>query len=417
MLTSQGDWLSLQNHFIPTLVRMNIESRQHSLGFLDGVRGVAMIIVVFHHFGLAFFPAINYMNPDQVNLGNGGIELLIAKTPLNIFFNGGFAVSIFFVLSGFVLSYKFHRSGNHKLLREYAAKRYFRLLIPVGVSVILCYILHEAGLFTHKELGDMTKSKNWLDCLFRDMSTVADMIKNLFVDVFLNRDDRYNPVLWTMTIEFLGSLLLFSFLTLAGNNKKTILLHIIVAVLILLTDKKFYAAFILGSLISRLFVDGFSFPKGWKGIGIKLLLLSAGIYFSSYPQGSLLEQSIWKPLSWSWTNSYDLFHVLGSFCLLFVICFENNFMRFFSIKPFLYLGKISFSFYLIHLAVLCSLGTTLFLELWKPGTYFIPFLISFLASMAVSFLISHFYYKFIDKASIGLSEKMGKLITKGDLSE
>lgn len=396
---------------------MNIESKKHSLGFLDGVRGVAMMIVVFHHFGLGFFPAINYLNPDQIHLGNGEAELLIAKTPLNIFFNGGFAVSIFFVLSGFVLSYKFHRSGSHKLLREYAAKRYFRLLLPVGASILICYLLYEAGLFTHKELGDLTKSKDWLNCLFTGIKTVADMIKNLFLDVFLNNDNRYNPVLWTMTIEFLGSLLLFSFLTLAGNNKKSILLHIIVAVLILLTDKKFYAAFILGSLISRLFVDGFSFPKGWKGITIKLFLVVAGIYFSSYPQGSFVQQSMWKPIAWSWTNTYDLFHVLGSFCLLFVICFEKNFIRFFSIKPFLYLGKISFSFYLIHLAVMCSLGCWIFLKLWKQGTYFIPFLISFLASMAVTFLISHFFYKFIDKASIRFSEKMGKLITKGDLSE
>jgi peptidoglycan/LPS O-acetylase OafA/YrhL len=396
---------------------MDSKPPKNKLEFLDGTRGIAMMIVVFHHYGLAFFPTINYLNPDQIHFGNSGIELLIAKTPINLLFNGGFAVSIFFVLSGFVLSYKFHRSANHKLLREYAAKRYFRLLIPVGVSIILCYIIHESGLFTHKELGDITKSKDWLNCLFTDMKTVAVMIKNVFVDVFFNNDNRYNPVLWTMTIEFLGSLLLFSFLTLAGNNKKSVLLHIIVAVLILLTDKKFYAAFILGSLISRLFANGFSLPKGCKGITIKLFLLAAGIYFSSYPQGSFVQQSMWKPLSWNWTNSYDLFHVLGSFCLLFVICFEKNFMRFFSIKPFLYLGKISFSFYLIHLAVMCSLGSAIFLKLWKPGTYFIPFFISFIASMTVSFLISHFYYQFIDKVSIRFSEKMGKMITKGDLSE
>jgi peptidoglycan/LPS O-acetylase OafA/YrhL len=396
---------------------MSIESKKHSLGFLDGVRGVAMMIVVLHHFGLGFFPAINYLNPEKIHLGNGGAELMIAKTPLNIFFNGGFAVSIFFVLSGFVLSYKFHQSGSRKLLTEYAAKRYFRLLLPVGASVVICYVLHLFGLFTHQSVGNITKSQDWFKGLFSDMKGFGDVIKNMFLDVFLNNDNRYNAVLWTMTIEFLGSLLLFSFLALAGNNKKSILLHIIVAALILCTDKKFYAAFILGSLISRLFVDGFSFPKDWKGFGIKLVLLTAGIYFSSYPQGFFTEQSIWKPLAWSWTNSYDLFHVLGAFCILFVICFDKNFTRFFSVKPFLYLGKISFSFYLIHLAVMCSLGCFIFMQLWKPGTYFIPFLISFAASMAASFLIAHFYYKWIDKSSIRFSEKMGKLITRNDQEE
>src|SRR5687767_11167726 len=115
---------------------MNTELQKNKLEFLDGVRGVAAIIVVLHHFGIAFFPAINFLDPEKIHLGNGQLELTIAKTPLNIFFNGGFAVSVFFVLSGFVLSYKFHLSGSRQLLTTYAAKRYFRLLLPVAASII-----------------------------------------------------------------------------------------------------------------------------------------------------------------------------------------------------------------------------------------------------------------------------------------
>ncbi|AEA43408.1 acyltransferase family protein [Fluviicola taffensis] len=398
---------------------MNTESQKSKLNFLDGVRGVAMLIVVLHHFGIGFFPAINYLNPEKIHLGDGSIELMIAKSPLSIFFNGGFAVSIFFVLSGFVLSYKFHLTGNRKLLTDYAAKRYFRLFIPVAGSIIICYVLHLCGLFTnhHPETIEITKSQDWLGGLFSNMKGPGDVLKNMFVDVFLNNDNRYNPVLWTMTIEFLGSLLVFSFLALTANTKKTILLHIIVAVLILLTDRKFYAAFILGSLISKLFIDGFSFPKGLKGASIKWILLAAGIYFSSFPQSLFTDQSIWKPLNWSWTNGYDLFHVVGAFCILFVICFDKTLTRIFSIKPFLYLGKISFSFYLLHLAVMCTLGCFIFQQLWKPGTYFIPFLVSFLICMVVSFICAHFYYKWVDKSSIRFSEKMGKWIAKGNDSK
>lgn len=396
---------------------MNTESLKNKLGFLDGVRGIAMMIVVLHHFGLVFFPAINYLDPEKIHLGNGSIELLIAKTPLNIFFNGGFAVSIFFVLSGFVLSYKFHISGSQRLLREYAAKRYFRLFLPVAGVIVICYLMNLFGLFPSQRMEGITKSEDWLNNLFAGMKGPGDMIRNIFIDVFFNNDNRYNAVLWTMTIEFLGSLLLFSFLALTGDHKKTVLLHIIVAGLILLTDKKFYAAFILGSLISRLFISGFSFPKGIKGVCIKSFLLVTGVYFSSFPQGFFTQQSMWKWIDWSWTSGYDLFHVLGAFCILFVICFDKNFIRFFSIKPFLYLGKISFSFYLLHLAVICSFGVFIFQELWEPGTYFVPVLISFIASLAVSFLISHFYYQWIDKSSIRFSEKMGKWITKGSRQE
>ena len=390
---------------------MNGQSTKSKLGFLDGVRGIAMMIVVFHHFGLAFFPAINYLNPEKIHLGNGEIELFIAKTPFNLFFNGGFAVSIFFVLSGFVLSYKFHLTGSQQLLREYAAKRYFRLLLPVGGSIVLCYVLHLCGLFSAQSIGEITKSGEWFNGLFTDMKGPKDFVSNIFLDVFLNNDNRYNAVLWTITIEFLGSMLLFAFLALSAENRNSVIIHILVAVVILVTDKKFYAAFILGSLVSRLFVNGFSFPKGIKGSVLKIVLLAAGVYFSSFPQGFHTQQSMWKILDWNWTSGYDLFHVIGAFCILFVICFDEHLRRFFALKPFLYLGKISFSFYLIHLAVMCSLGSSVFLHFWKPGTYFVPFLISFGISLAVSFIISHFYYKWIDKSSIRFSEKMGKLIT------
>jgi len=63
---------------------------------LDGLRGVAAISVVFHHI-------LSALRPDLV------VELQqntawIAYTPLSVFWNGTFAVSIFFVLSAFVVT-------------------------------------------------------------------------------------------------------------------------------------------------------------------------------------------------------------------------------------------------------------------------------------------------------------------------
>jgi peptidoglycan/LPS O-acetylase OafA/YrhL len=390
---------------------MNTHLQQNKLGFLDGVRGVAALIVVFHHFGLAFFPAIDCLDPSTIHLGNGKVELAIGHTPLNLFFNGAFAVSVFFVLSGFVLSYKFHRTGSRQLLTEYAAKRYFRLVLPVAASIVICYALKASGLLTTQLVQDTTKSKAWLSDQFFHMQGPLDAVKSMFIDVFLNNDNRYNAVLWTMTIEFLGSLLLFGFLALAGDHRRTIVLHIVVAAAILLTDKKYYAAFILGSLISRLFVSGFAFPKGSRGIALKWALMLVGIYFSTYPWGGV-QRTIWKPLVWSWTNTYELFHVLGAFCILLVICFDNRLRRVFSIKPFLYLGKISFSFYLIHVAILCSLGCFVFYKLYEPGNYFVPFLAAFGVSMAVTLVLSHFFYKWIDRSGIRLSDRVGKLVSR-----
>ena len=66
------------------------------LKYIEGLRGLAAIIVVFHHYTLAFYPALNFAYSNQTHIGDGKIELFIAHSPLNLCYNGGFAVCIFF---------------------------------------------------------------------------------------------------------------------------------------------------------------------------------------------------------------------------------------------------------------------------------------------------------------------------------
>ena len=39
--------------------------------YIEGIRGLAAIIVVLHHYTLAFYPALNFGDPNQTNFGNG----------------------------------------------------------------------------------------------------------------------------------------------------------------------------------------------------------------------------------------------------------------------------------------------------------------------------------------------------------
>ena len=79
------------------------KSRMHSL---DGLRGVAALVVVVHHL-LLTLPWF----ADRVGLGQLGTKgqftfswhNLFEYTPLHILYGGTEAVVIFFVLSGFVL--------------------------------------------------------------------------------------------------------------------------------------------------------------------------------------------------------------------------------------------------------------------------------------------------------------------------
>jgi peptidoglycan/LPS O-acetylase OafA/YrhL len=69
---------------------------------LDGLRGIAALTVVVFHYLSAFVPALT---PDQT-----ANPYWLSDTPLAVVFNGPFAVVVFFVLSGFVVSKAAHRN-------------------------------------------------------------------------------------------------------------------------------------------------------------------------------------------------------------------------------------------------------------------------------------------------------------------
>ena len=187
-------------------------AEKHKLRYLEGIRGLAAIIVVLHHYILAFYPAMSSANEAQIHNETSYFEEVMAQIPLNIFYNGGFAVCIFFILSGYVLSNNYHQNNNPQILIQYGVKRYFRLLVPVSVSILLAYTFVHLGFMNRLHLGDITKSKDWLAGSFNFSENITPMLKNMFVDVFFLKDNTYNPVLWTMTYELLGSLLIFAFL-------------------------------------------------------------------------------------------------------------------------------------------------------------------------------------------------------------
>lgn len=92
---------------------------------LDSIRGVAAVVVMMSHLILGFYPVI-YIGTDHV------------VTPwVRVWYQGDFAVTLFFVLSGFVLSLSFLHTKNIESLRSAAVRRYWRLVVPVAASVLI----------------------------------------------------------------------------------------------------------------------------------------------------------------------------------------------------------------------------------------------------------------------------------------
>src|SRR5262245_45520352 len=128
--------------------------------------------------------------------------------------DGPAAVTLFFVLSGFVLPLAFFRSGRTELVVRAAAKRWLRLVCLVMLAVLLSWLLFHFNLYQHREAAEISQSA-WLGTFggahanrqFTPTLQSALLEGSLFA--FLREPAMYDPVLWTMRHEFLGSFVTF----------------------------------------------------------------------------------------------------------------------------------------------------------------------------------------------------------------
>ena len=132
------------------------------IGALDSVRGVAALIVVVHHC-LLTQPAFSDYFFSRWRTGHSSLtEWLMFETPLRLLWNGAEAVTLFYVLSGLVLSLPWF-AGRPPRYRDYAIRRLCRLYLPyaaaVGLSAVLAVWLHPVAAVAG--LSDWVNTMNW----------------------------------------------------------------------------------------------------------------------------------------------------------------------------------------------------------------------------------------------------------------
>lgn len=164
---------------------------------LDGLRGIAALIVVFCHTGLIFQAWSGGSDP----LAKGQLEPwanIIQQSPLGVLFAGGAAVFVFFILSGFVLILPFLRAPRPSWVGYYP-KRLLRLYLPiVGAVVLSALVIALVPRFTSPQ------QTWWVNAHDKEIS-LNGLIREAFV---LLGTGRYNSVLWSLSWEIIFSLML-----------------------------------------------------------------------------------------------------------------------------------------------------------------------------------------------------------------
>ncbi len=138
---------------------------------LDGLRGLAATVVLVSHGVIALDFALF---TGRVEHSHGAWDVGLSGAPFSIVSAGDFAVCVFFVLSGFVLTHAFSRAllGSAAL----AAKRYIRLALPVLAACLLSYSLLAAGVMQNHAVATITHS-SWLDAQMRQSPSLLDAVR------------------------------------------------------------------------------------------------------------------------------------------------------------------------------------------------------------------------------------------------
>jgi peptidoglycan/LPS O-acetylase OafA/YrhL len=358
--------------------------------YLDGIRGLAALCVFFHHFGLAFYPA--YYTHIAADSHLNGLELTYGESIFRFLTCGSFCVHIFFILSGYVLSRKYFRENDLNIIISSAQKRYLRLFIPVGTTLLLSYVLLQAGAYHNLPVSKITHSGPWLGDFWNFGNRTAVFLKSFLYQTMFLGNNAYDTTLWTMSIELYGSMLVFAVMALTHNTRNKALSFLIIALSLVFISKTLYTCFILGISFNYLENREPISSKPLK-ILVSTLLMIIGCILGSYSMHDNTNSIFahFPPILLAAKNTY---HIIGGYFVILAVLLSPRMQAFFSTSPLRFLGYISFSLYLLHCLIIGSLSCFLFLKLYGPMSYNMAvatvFAITAAAVMGLSYLMARY---------------------------
>lgn len=166
---------------------------------LDGLRGIAAMVVLLHHC-LLTIPVL--AAPYFSMPSNGIVAAVMARMPLHLLWDGSAAVSLFFVLSGFVLTLATQRAGLRWL--RFDLQRLIRLYLPVWGALVLTVLL--AALIRRDTYGG--------DSIWVHKHAVPILPEAIEGAIVVRREIWMNSVLWSLKWEVIFSLALPAYLAL-----------------------------------------------------------------------------------------------------------------------------------------------------------------------------------------------------------
>ena len=303
---------------------VNASSRYRQL---DSLRGIAALFVFLFHYVLIFTSS-----PAWVGFSR--------YTPLGIMINGRASVMFFFVLSGFVLSLPYMNGNDHSIkLVPFYIKRIFRIF-PAFIASILIALLLKTYFYDAKNTVALSQ---WTQQFWHwewNKSTLKEIIKTFTLIYPGIKANYFDPVIWSLVVEFQMSVILPFFIIVASRTKAlyNILLLPIIIWMVYYGQAYYLGMFYLGILLAKYKDELTGYFEGLNKLAITAFILLGlflyNVQFEFNTSGNDFYYSLKFYLK-DYINSFGA-------GLFIIIALKNGvFKRILHFKPFLFLGDIS----------------------------------------------------------------------------
>ena len=359
------------------------------LDYVDALRGLAIFGVLIVH-SLGFLIA-------SVSVPVG-----------NLISNGARGVQLFFIVSAFTLFLSLENKKNEKhVILNYFIRRFFRIA-PLFYLVILYAVLPEVRGVTQR---------------FSFLEIVSTLIfVNGWHPKWINSILSVN---WTIAVE-MGFYVILPFLF----RKIKTLASSIYFVLGTGVALNFLMNFLVNHPLWSVRDDWIIFLHQWLPSQLPIFGLGIILYFLVYPERQLenkKKESAGKRLFLFGLMFFGFISLLYDYPLVEVNSYGLVFLflafllsrypiKILVNKFWMYLGKISFSVYLIHLLALSFVKQRVsnIHEIFGFHGVFFDALIVFVPTLFLSMLIATLTYKFIEKPGIIMGNKLIEKIETGE---
>ena len=312
---------------------------------LESIRGIAAFSVALTHGSMVF---------AWVETSNDAVAAIVNTVILA--FPAGAAVILFFTLSGYVLGLSLERDGQ---FLPFIVRRFFRIFPALWVAILVTFALQ--GSFAPGLPAEAFTE--WFRNVFLNNPSWDDLWRNLVLD-----KATIDQVVWSMKPEMICALALPLVILIhvrSGRAIRFLMLALLVAYAAYARENSirflacFYAGFILPREIAPL-VKGRLLPLLMVFVGY--LILWAGNQYGLPYTGTMRNVC-----------------ALGAALVIAGIVAAPNGMKPLTWRPLRFLGRVSYSFYLLHLPSLYLLTV---------AVTHIPGLMPATQSMALGLLVS-----------------------------